>query len=233
MSIRQASGFTIVELIIVIIVAAVLTGILYGPVTTLYINNQKGIRNVSAIASVRSAAGLMQTSTQTANAFEDAISDPVNSKNWSYQTSGSNNVLIIDQYATTIPESQDTANARKLTQATDCRTAISNFIVFFVQNDNLYRRVVKNTAATCAGHGNGIKQTCAAGNHSASCGDIDALLARNVSSISVVYYSDTAGTTVATGPSGAKAATVTINAYNGSGANKQTAVSKIRVTLIN
>lgn len=225
-------GFTIVELLVVIVVVGVLAGALFGPLDDLYTSNVRSLKTVSVTADSHNVLDTIQNTVALSSGFltTNNVADP-SGTTWHSTNSGVNNVLITSNYATTVNEAQDPTGLRTLVLASDCSTNAQNNYVFFVSSGTLYRRTLKNTA-TCTNN-NGQIQTCAAGFHNAACKGVDAALVTGVTSFTVQYYSLPADTSPTSSPT--TASTVVLNVTNqvGTGSQIVTSTNSLRVTHLN
>ena len=138
---QAASGFTIVELIIVVLVTGILIGLLFGPLDDLYMSNNRGLQSSIVTSDVNST---MQTIRQTASisySFDDSntITDPVGTL-WT----GSSNVLITSNYVT----STDLSGTKMLLKGGAGCSPLFNQYVFFVKDKILYRRTLTSKGIT-------------------------------------------------------------------------------------
>jgi prepilin-type N-terminal cleavage/methylation domain-containing protein len=238
-------GFTIPELMVVIVVSGLLMSVLFGPLNELYTDNNRNLKNVVKIADTRGALRNIEHSISLSASFYNAnqVTDPTGTA-WAwtgYPTANpSARVLITGNYATTIDESTDTSNNRQLVYESTCNTPLINNNVYFVSNGNLYRRTIKNTAASCVGQSIGQKQTCASGYTNPNCQATDALILTNVTNFSIDYMAQADDSTAianqytnATVPAAAKAVVITLTAISGTGGNDTTTTSTLRVARIN
>ncbi len=231
---KSADGFTIVELIAVIIVTGILIGLLFGPLDDLYTANNQGLKSTIITSDINST---MQSIRQTASIsvsydYDSAKSatDPIGTA-WASNSS----TLVTTNYAT----STDVSGNKTLLKAntsTDptCVEQYSTYI-FFVKDRTLYRRALtkEGLTTTCGGATWDQKQTCPAGTSTTTyprCKATDSKLLSNVDSFSVVYYASTSSNTTTT-PSSAKAIQITIK-INTPGSSKPV-TSKMRIKRTN
>jgi hypothetical protein len=191
------------------IITAVLLGLLMGPLGDMYNSNIQGTQTVVQTADTRNALRTIAEDVEWASAFYgNDLTDPIGptppttSQKWtgstySYAGSGSTNrILILGRYATTGLETTDNVDnpTRALLLGSDCMTPITNTIIFFVKDKNLYKRTVPNTsAAKCAAQASltiAQRQSCPVSYTNAVCTSKDALLLRAVENFSIQYYSD-------------------------------------------
>lgn len=235
-----SSGFTIVELIVTITVAAILAGILFGPLDDLYRSNVKSLTKVVQTTDTRSALRNIQENIALSSEFLDQniVADP-DGTTWAATDGGGNNtVLITSNNATDIDANLDTTNARQLVTDLGCNTPVKNNYVYFVSNNTLYRRLIKNiSTATCNSMAIGQKQTCAA-NYSSqpykdSCQGVDATILTGVSSFTVDYYALPADTTTITDPTNATTVVLKVTSVRGIGNNTTSFNTSLRISRVN
>lgn len=245
----STSGFTIAELLIVMVVLGVLIGLLYSPLTNLYFSNINGLKSVVQTTDVHSSLRLISRDLSLATGFAAtaAVSSPLGYNNdgttWDWRGTDSNHrVLIAGAYATNILPNGDTAGNRTLIfNSSDCSTPLTNTIIYFVKNSTLYRRTIKNTTSTCGGTAIAQQQTCAAGVSNAICKGADALILNNVSKFSVDYYASPASSTPISGeynsgstaPSTAQSILLTVTSTVGASSNARSMTDTLRVTPLN
>lgn len=249
------SGFTVVELIVVVTVTMILAGVLFGPLDSIYTASTKGTAKIVQVQdahnSLRSIQGLITQSTgflaTTYNSASspNSVPDPSQSNTlaaqWSATSGGS--VLITSNYATTVDTSSidpnsTTANYLSLAQDSLCKTPLQNNYVYFVSGGSLYRRTLKNTttsynnsSGTCTATPIYQKQTCASSNITASyCAGTDAKIASNVTSFTVQYYASPEGSPT-TDPTAATTVVLTLVLQTGAG-NQISTSNSLRITHI-
>lgn len=233
-----SSGFTVVELVIVVTVSAILAGILFGPLNDLYQTNAKSITKVIQTTDTRGALRSIQSGISLSSGFlaQNVVADPAGTT-WNATNGGVNNVLVTSNNATDIDPGADTTNSRRLVLDTGCNTPLKNNIVYFVSNGTLYRRLLKNTSPTCGGMAIGQKQTCAA-NYSSqsykdSCQGIDATILTGVTSFTVDYYAAPADLTTTSDPTAATTVVLKVTTQKGIGNNATSYSSSLRISRIN
>lgn len=214
---RRESGFTIVELFVVITISGLLMGILFGPLYDMYESNDRSIRATLQTGQAREALQRIQESIATSYSFlpNNEVTDP-SGTSWS---ASSGNVLITNNYALTIEPNADSvlSPARNIVFATDCDTPIYNNVVYFVQSQTLIRRVLKNpTTAICSGT-TWTQRT------------FDAKIAYNIQSFTVTYY--TAANAVTTTPASAKSVLISLTTVPTT--RDPSVTSKLRITRTN
>lgn len=213
-------GFTVVELIVVITVTAILSGMLFGPLNDLYTANVSSSAQITQDSDTRGVLRQIANDLTSTTGFVDTIAvpaTPTGSNNltasWIY-TLPSNaaaanvdtdtQVLMGKVYATDLP--YDHEDRRPIGAGTACdlsqQTFVQNTYVYFVKLGTLYRRTMVNSpnaGTPCAAISQ--KQSCQTPNGT-NCLASDAVLLRNVRSFLVTY--DTPSATAA------KAATITV-----------------------
>lgn len=255
---HRLRGFTIVELLVVLGASGVLAAIMFGPMNELYLDNARGTKSVIKTTDVKGALRSIERGITLSNGFSDGngiLADPTG-RVWNWQGDGAEGrVLITSTYATDRLPSSDPTNQRLLVKSTGCTTPLSNNVIYFVDNEKLYRRTIKNPtlpANTCGGLTIAQTQTCDAANMSLpACRATDALILSGVTNFRVSYYADPTDVIPQDpgGPTGAQytlhsAATsvvpslsdtvvITVTARSGPGAIDTTSTSKIRITRVN
>lgn len=234
---HQASrGFTIVELLVTMVVAGILTGLLFGPMSDIYRGSTSSMRKASVDANGHSALGLIQDTVLYSSQFLSSAADATKSGGGSWSSTNGGNVLITSNFATTIERNADTAGNRKLTLAGDCATKLTNTYVFFLDTatNSLYRRTLTpTTGGICGTTPLGQKRTCAKGVANAVCQATDALISSNISGFTVNFYTTPNGSTVASPITVAPTAKITITSTEGSGNNRLQKTLTMRVTHYN
>ncbi len=249
---RAMHGFTIVELLIVMFVAAIMMMILFGPLDALYTSSVTDTKKMTQVYDARASLRMIERDVALAGGFYTTNeSDPVgptglgskwNTAPYTYEGSGADNrVLIIGRYATNMGESSDTVDnpARVILMLADCATPIENTMVFYVKDGTLYRRSSPDASPSsrCSSQSalsNGMHQTCAPGASQPECQGSDAVIARGVKKFAVTYYGSDGNEMPY--PSDASAATsveVEIQLSDGSGSNIMTSSSKLRMIRVN
>ena len=255
MSNTSTKGFTIVELIVVMVVAAILAVILFGALNDLYYSNTRATAEVVQTRDARTALRTIENDVVMAGAFYTTnTSDPVgpttlgskwDAAPYTYAGSGvDNRVLILGRYATNATESGDDADnpVRKILMQADCKTPVENTRIYYVKDETLFRRTAPNVAASrCSGQtaeSDIARQTCPQGaSVSPVCQGSDAVIVRGVKKFSIDYYVDPndGGTKIAYPGDLATATSVTISLQlaQGTGNNEITATSKLTMSRVN
>lgn len=212
-------GFTIIELIVVIIVTGVLIGLLFGPLDDLFTANNRGLQSTIVTSDINST---MQSIRQTASIsisydYDAAKSasnpNPLDPLGTVWASNGS--TLVTTNYATSTDASGNKTLIQANTPTTACKQQYNNYI-FFIKDRTLYRRTLTSkdivSTASCGGGDWDQKQTCATSSSPVTyprCKSVDAKLLSNVDVFSIDYYASSSGSVTAT-PGAAKAILVTI-----------------------
>lgn len=200
----STKGFTVVELIVVMIVAGILTALLFGPLDDLYSSNTKSLQTIVQATDTRSALRFIERDVVMADSFyatntSDPIGPPTGSSKWdtspnTYAGSGtSNRILMLSRYATSVPDMADDAvnPTRQIVLGSDCKTPLENIFIYYIKDNALYRRSVPDTTSPiCSGQSvtNGSKQTCPPGVTNVVCGGVDAKVLSGVTGLSIDYF---------------------------------------------
>jgi prepilin-type N-terminal cleavage/methylation domain-containing protein len=210
MSTKRQSGFTLVEMIVVIVVVGIMIGMVFGTMDDFYTSNTNSVTQTVQTADTRSVLRSIEEDLTNANGFltasSVAIATPTGADNlttaWSYKGNDAgkplNRVLIANAYATDLAASN--ANRSLAYTTADCNAATGtpaqvNYIYFVKQNTvsgkyDLYRRTMV-PANICTPPGAFQKQSCASTKVSlypAVCKASDAVLLYDVSNFTVDYY---------------------------------------------
>lgn len=247
-----SKGFTLPELMIVIVVLGVLIGVLVTPLDDLYSANNQGLKEIVETGDVQGTLRDIESELVMAVEFDNAntVSDPSGSNgNTSSPTQWvwtgiagdgtSNRVLIAHMYATTELPKTDTDGTRQLVYENDCTTPAINNIVYFVKDSVLYRRTIRSAATPlCNGLTIAQRTSCAVGVVSGACASAprDAKLIDNVSSFTVNYYQNPNSTstianqyTSTSAPGNSQTVSITLTA----GVAPAEKTSTIRITRLN
>lgn len=214
---KRISGFTIVELIVVVTVMGLLIGLLFGPLDDLYVSNTTSAGQTTQDSDTRSALYRIATDLTYANGFIGSITTPVTplgagSDNgvagWS-ATSGSStdiHVLMASVYASDAAESASNrkpiavnqnplagCSASYIESQIASQNIAKNTYIYFVRNGNLYRRTMVNSPQLAPTIGLNLPCTTPYQKQSCAsgCTSRDALLVKNVTQFKIEYYSDT------------------------------------------
>lgn len=208
-------GFTVVELLIVIVVLGGVFPLLLGLLINTYKDTFFLDDGVKANAQMRQALWYMDDSIRVAGAFRATVpnqfADAYGPHNlgasggeaWSYKgDSPASRVLIVQSYATTVnplntgrqPVFIDSSNFNCTTQMY-YQPQLTFITIYFVKDKTLYKRILTDTTTPlCSGNTQQQRRTCPAyitsGRH-ASCQANDETLLTNVGSFSVSYYQNT------------------------------------------
>lgn len=196
----RTQGFTIPELIVVMTVIGILTGLIFGPFDDLYSANVQSLQTIIQATDTRGALRQIEREITASKQFLRSSDIDINGdtpytnsiNKWTWDGAGTpsvnspKHVLITENYAT------DT-NTGDVVKAADCSTPLTINYVFFVYNDILYRRTLKTlpTPTTCGGASIAQKRTC----HTLSldtvnCEGRDAQIITGVKNLEVEYYSN-------------------------------------------
>ena len=236
---KFSRGFTIVELVVVIVVLGVLTSIVFVALDNLYTSNVTTITRTVQTTDTRTALRSIENDIAASNAFVTSTPTPPipfgqnnDTSPWSYKgndpSSPTNRVLITSHYATDLPGSNPN---RSLIYTGGCDPATSPVLkyysIYFVAktpdgaSSNLYRRTIFENTAPCSAPFQ--KQTCAQSvisAYSSACSATDAVLLTHVSNLSVDYYASSTDDTPI------------MNQYPSSGDTDLSIVKDIKITII-
>ena len=237
------SGFTIPEILVVLGVSGILITLTFQAFGDIFQSSSNGIKSAVQASEVQSALQMLKnelalTKTfSTGNDINDTLgpdnnpaTNPSSPPQWTAGVSSTNSVLIAQTYAKT--SSRALVYAHSPTCTTTPTPELSNNAVYFVSNNTLYRRTLKNTATTCDSLVIAQNTTCAPGVSHSSCGGTDASLLTNVSDFIVSYYTDSTSASPITSPteiSGAKTIVITLKVTNGTAERSES----VRITRMN
>ena len=208
------SGFTIVELLIVMIVLGILMGLIFTTMNDLYMSNIREMRVLTQTTDIKSALDVVSKDASLAAHFSTVdTTDPIgpapglkwDAAPYTYEgvtdTIGVRRILIMQKYATNIPIGSDTTSdvngvldpQRKVLMSGDsCAVPIMNTLIFFVKDGTLYRRSVPGAATNdCVSQGiltNATRQSCQPGNTDTLCKATDAKLIDGVTGFKINYF---------------------------------------------
>ncbi len=243
-------GATIAELIIVVTVLGTLVGIIFGPFNDLYTDNSRGLRTIIQTSDTRGALRLIErevvlgTEFLDVNAIDDIsgnIPGKPTSRKWDWRgnptPSTTNRVLIVESYASRMVGDVRTI----ITASPACTTPLMTTYVYFVDNGNLYRRILKNSGSyTGCGGAAEQKRLCLPTFSSASCEGKDALIVSGVKSFTVNYYLNSMAAEPITDQwtngsvlANAKTVVLTLTTTTGTGTNARDSTSVMRITRLN
>lgn len=241
---HTSSGFTIVELVVVITVMTLLTGLLFGPLTDLYTSNTSSSAQVTQDSDTRSALRQIASDLSYSNGFIGTIiapTTPTGSNDginpWLYtvpsaasstNVDANTQVLMAKVFATDLPYSDQ---ERKPIGSGSCDLTLGSFVqntyIYFVKSGTLYRRMMVNSPATgtpCASTPISQQQSCRTIS-TPTCPAADAVLLKNVTSFLIDY--DNPAVTFA------KSAKITLKAQpNSSSSPINPTEATIRISLV-
>lgn len=180
-----SAGFTLVELLTVIVIAVLLSGVIMGFVadqlrsSTIETARQQLLSDAQLGLDYAAKDIRLSANADANNRWPDTYA-PDSGDQYSWTSDGSTLILAT--------AAQDSSGNIIFTDPSKYITAKDNHL-YFVQNGTLYRRILASTAA-----GNAATTTCPADSASSTC-PADKILLDNVSSFSVTYI-DAAGNTV-------------------------------------
>lgn len=188
-SYNKSTGFTIVEVIVVLLVLGLLMNVVFVTLGDYYLDNTKSIAKSAKDSDTRSVLRSMEKDITDAVSFSPifpttatTITAPLGSRNndstaWNYISNTYGPVLIVNKSAVTQSPANDSANSRlpvfekpSSGSCTDLSSAsiAKNAYIYFVAPDptdsdkrNLYRRIITPAAADICGTQNTTKTTCA------------------------------------------------------------------------
>lgn len=196
------SGFTLVELIIVVVVTGIMIGLLFGPLNDLYTANNNSLKTVIQSGDTKGSLRTLEEAVTMAVAFLDTnsaddptVSKPASAPDWAW-ASGDNSIFILSNYATSINTAVAPGDNRKIVHtAADCNVPLMYNYVYFLDNGTLYRRTLMDGQCGNVGSPNYVsptdrrqKRTCALPFTSGLCEGADAKILINVSKFNVTYY---------------------------------------------
>lgn len=252
LQLRATSGFTLVEIIIVVTVCGILTGLLFGPLSDLYSANTQGLTSIIQTTDVKSTLRQMEKTLALGNSFAAQSFPDSNGKSWNWNDttySAGNpligNPLIINSYATEVNASGNRVIA--MVYYANCSNfpqRMSYNTVFFVKKDagqntgTLYRRTITPTPSTACDDPIKIEQKTSCDSPPAGCTIRDAVIATNVTDFTVKYFAASDGATPDTSPSAAsfptyKTVTVSLTTTVGVGTTQTSVTNSLRMSLVN
>ena len=211
-------GFTIVEILVIVVVGMVLLGLVFDIMGSFYYDNTKSLGRTVQDTDTRGSLRIVEAELTNVTGFASSLSVEAPLGNgggtvWDYRGDDqARRVLIAKVNATTESPDSDTNNDRMpvfLPVSGDCSPLVATpaeiSFVYFIAEDpdsppapdklyNLYRRTILPSISNsdyCDGRRPWQKQTCATGAHDPQgrCEADDALLLRNIKSFAVEYFS--------------------------------------------
>lgn len=172
---RQSSGFTVVEVIMSLTIAAILSGVLLMVTFRFYTNAVQAQQTAELALESQTLLGQLTEDLRLAAGVRSAstITDANQPSGWT--TSDTNNVLVIASPAT------DSTGGIIYDPLTG--DPYANEFIYFLQDEVMYKRTLKNTNAT----GNVANTTCPEATADASCLE-DRVFSEHVSGISFIMY---------------------------------------------
>ena len=173
---KHQKGFTITELMVAFGVAAILTVVLFTISITLYGDTLRQQATAELAIESQTVLRRIVEDARTADAIHNTnlLSD-ANAPSGGWQTSDPNNVLIIAAPAID-------SNRQIIYNSSD-GFPYENEVIYFSQGTNMYRRTLKETAAS----GNTAYTTCPAALATATC-PADNKLSEYLSNLQFVFY---------------------------------------------
>ena len=173
---KNSQGFTVVETILAVSVAAIMATVLFSVTFTYY---------ASAIRSQETASMALESQTLLGQMVEDLrlaagvgatvqLTDTY-APGGGWATSDPNNVLIV--------RSPVVNSSRDIMYDSETALPYQNEYIYFLQGSTLYKRILKNTVPA----ENIAITTCPAANVSASCPE-DRIFSKNVSDMTFTFY---------------------------------------------
>lgn len=252
------SGYTITELLIVMAIGGLVIGLIFGPFDSLYRGSLDGLRTVIQAGDTRAALRQIEpTITQSArflvaNNHTDNSTAPATTWNW--QGAGADNrVLITENYGTDPATDDGTTPLRLAMEAPACNVHQTFNYVYFVHNNTLFRRTLKNNSypSSCGGVPVSQKRTCSnLTSNPTYCQGTDTKIVDGVVRFHVDYFESpgaaapmdnnggssnkteytSASSTV---PAEARTIVITITIRSGAGTNTIDMSSRMRITRVN
>ncbi len=198
------AGFTIVELVVVITVMGILSGLIFGAFNDLYRSNVNAIAVTTQTSDTRGALNTIEDNLTLSNSVMASYvppsaplgsNDQVAPWSYSYPASGApTQTLIVESAASTlnggtrdfIINGNTSVSPQGCTPSSNS-VLLYNAIVFFVKDSVLYRRTINNPNP--CGQIIIQKQSCAAAYRSnINCRATDAKLLENVTGLTFKYY---------------------------------------------
>lgn len=244
----KAQGFTLVEIVIVVTVCGILTGLLFGPMNDLYLANTQGLTSTVQSTDVRSALRQMEKTIQLGNGFIYNVGFPdVTGKQWQWNDTEAQagvrlvgNPLIVSSYMSETIGSDRTLAVQATPVCTYLPVVLNYYTVFYVRDATLYRRTIKPTpSTTCDGGTVEQKNSCLLPATTTNCQINDAVLLRNVTGFTIAYYTNSTDKDAVTNIAGSaqfatfKTAVITLETSIGTGSAQARARSSLRMSFVN
>lgn len=217
--IDKESGFTIVELLLATAIAAILVTALMTISLTYYssslnsnITAQLGIDSHYVLRNIVEDIRLADSIGST-NVLTDS-----NQPSGGWVTSDTNNILVITTPATTVN--------RDVIYDSSTGYPYRNELIYFVSGTNLYKRTLKNSAAT----GNTAKTSCPPASATSNC-PADKTYTSYINNLTFTFYDD--NNAVTTTPSAARSVKVGVTMSRKSFGKTITFTNSIQATLRN
>lgn len=215
----RQTGFTIVELTIVISVTSIIAVVFLGVITNYFVtitrNNELSDMTINSqnllrttVENIRFGNGVQTTNT---------ISDP-NAPSGGWNTNNSSFVIVIPVPAVD--------NSKNYIVDPDTGSPYMNELVYYKSGNTLYERILANPDAA----GNSLHTSCPANLATSSC-RADPQLATYVSSMNFTLYDQNAATT--TDPTQARSVYITLTMQRNAPISPLSLATNIRVTLRN
>lgn len=223
-SYNKSRGFTIVEVIVVILVLGLLLNVVFVTLSDYYLDSSRSIARTAKDSDTRSVLRSMEKDIVDGVSFSpifpttsSTVTAPLGSQNdstaWNYIDNTHGPVLIVNKTAVTKSASNDSGGVRlpvfvkpSSGSCTDLSSATiaKNAYIYFIATDptdgtklNFYRRIIAPAAADVCGTQENTKTTCAVNTIAANptiCPAADALLLRDVLDFKVDYLDSSNGT---------------------------------------
>lgn len=224
---NKQRGFTLPELIVVVLVMGLLMGVVLGPLSDIYTANTTSVGIATQDTDTRVALRQIESEITNSNGFLNTATVPAPTgsiatpTSWDYRYNDAsrpnNMVLIVNSRAT-----DATGNMLVFTQnagSCDAATAdpMQKLLVYFVQRDprtnqyNLYRRTIVNPGGFTACDPPLQKTSCTVGVADPVCQGTDAVLVYNVTGFQVQFFANPTDTGTVTGAAIRTARTVKIS----------------------
>lgn len=259
---NKSHGFTIPELIVAILAISILTIIVFDTLGTYYYSNTTSLGITTQDTDTRTALRQIESDLSIGSVFYDSAvvssselgpkdqagltvaSDRQWTVNWDSASTG--NMILASTIATTTSGDMVALTANSGDCGPDKANFMKNLAVYFVKNNVLYRRTIVNwssdgsTPTPCAGYTPNTqtaqKTSCAPSVSSSQCVSKDAVLARNVSSLQVKFYTSptsSAPVTASSDLASAKTVDITVSTTKKINGASKASSAKLRFTVSN